>query len=355
MSNIPFTISDRTCTVYVEGKPYTVDRSTQTFKKLVDALSNKNLAQMPRFQVETIKQILDGYGAELLAIQEANKGKVEVTRRNVLFNGEPVAPTLERRILDISAVGLPIDGWIAFVENLYQNPAEYAREELYDWLETADLPITEDGCFLAYKRVNDNFTDMHTGTFSNAPGTVVVMPTGRPGVDPIRDNTCSTGLHFCSKEYLPNFGSYGPSKVVLVKVNPADVVSIPSDYDYTKGRTWRYEVVAEVPDYENIEWAPMVAEDASPFAFDPQGDPIPVDDKMRDHCGREYVLGTYPMDLLVVHPDAKVVYPDRIGETIRLYTEDGGFDFNADFGDFDSDEDWGDDDEYEDAWEAYYR
>jgi hypothetical protein len=33
---------------------------------------------------------------------------------------------------------------------------------------------------------------------------------------------------------------------MIVKINPADVVSIPSDYDNTKGRTWRYEVVGEI-------------------------------------------------------------------------------------------------------------
>jgi hypothetical protein len=31
----------------------------------------------------------------------------------------------------------------------------------------------------------------------------------------------------------------------LVKIDPADVVSIPSDYDNAKGRAWRYEVMGE--------------------------------------------------------------------------------------------------------------
>ena len=32
---------------------------------------------------------------------------------------------------------------------------------------------------------------------------------------------------------------------MIVKINPADVVAIPSDYNNTKGRTCRYEVVSE--------------------------------------------------------------------------------------------------------------
>jgi hypothetical protein len=35
---------------------------------------------------------------------------------------------------------------------------------------------------------------------------------------------------------------------MAVKINPADVVAIPSDYNYCKGRTWKYEVVKELSD-----------------------------------------------------------------------------------------------------------
>jgi hypothetical protein len=53
-------------------------------------------------------------------------------------------------------------------------------------------------------------------------------------------------LHFCSQDYLPHFGNGYDSRVVIVKINPADVVSIPSDYNNAKGRACRYEVVGEI-------------------------------------------------------------------------------------------------------------
>ena len=65
----------------------------------------------------------------------------------------------------------------------------------------------------------------------------------RYNVDDNKDNTCSTGLHFCSKDYLNSFGG---ERTVIVKINPRDVVSIPSDYNATKGRACRYEVVGEI-------------------------------------------------------------------------------------------------------------
>jgi hypothetical protein len=77
----------------------------------------------------------------------------------------------------------------------------------------------------------------------NSPGTVVEME--RNQVDDNKDQTCSTGLHFCGLSYLDHFGG-SDSRVVIVKIDPADVVSIPSDYNGAKGRACRYEVIGEM-------------------------------------------------------------------------------------------------------------
>ena len=48
---------------------------------------------------------------------------------------------------------------------------------------------------------------------------------------------------------MSHYGSNGSGdKIVLVKINPADVVSIPDDYGFAKGRCCRYEVVADITD-----------------------------------------------------------------------------------------------------------
>ena len=61
--------------------------------------------------------------------------------------------------------------------------------------------------------------------------------------------TCSFGLHVCSYDYLPNFGTGGGDRVVICEVNPRDVVAIPQDYNNTKMRVCKYKVIAEVEDY----------------------------------------------------------------------------------------------------------
>jgi hypothetical protein len=67
----------------------------------------------------------------------------------------------------------------------------------------------------------------------------------RNAVDDNKDQTCSTGLHFCGLSYLDHFGG-SDSRTVIVKIDPADVVSIPSDYNGAKGRACRYEVIGEM-------------------------------------------------------------------------------------------------------------
>jgi hypothetical protein len=124
-----------------------------------------------------------------------------------------------------------------------QNPSKRAVEELYGFLEKGNLPLTPDGHFLAYKKVRQDFKDCHTGTMDNSVGQVVEME--RNAVDDDQNRTCSAGLHFCSKEYLPHFGGHD-ARTVILKINPRDVVSIPTDYNNAKGRACRYEVIGEL-------------------------------------------------------------------------------------------------------------
>jgi acyl carrier protein len=105
------------------------------------------------------------------------------------------------------------------------------------------MGITDEGMILAYKRVREDYMDIHSGTIRNAVGDSPSMP--RNKVDENKDRTCSDGLHFCSFSYLPHFGSGPGSKVVILEIHPKDVVAIPSDYNDAKGRTCAYTVIGE--------------------------------------------------------------------------------------------------------------
>lgn len=129
-----------------------------------------------------------------------------------------------------------------FLENMFKNPFIDAVHEIYDYCKAMDFEITDDGCFLAYKKVRKDLGSVFdNGETKHKIGeyTEVKM------YDTERTNVCSKGLHFCSKSYL----QYYPGEVIIiVKVNPMDVVSIPVDYNFAKGRCRKYLVVGILND-----------------------------------------------------------------------------------------------------------
>lgn len=249
---IPFSISDRSLTFYVEGQPYSVDRSAPAYPELRDMIQTEDpdIAKLISLTnpVEAIRSAVLEAEADYLP-----RGLISVTRSSVTYNGTPLHGVIVDRIFDLMSEGFNIQPMVRFLENLMTNPTDFARDEMYLWLETSDLPITEDGHFLAYKSVRSDFKSHHGGVVDNTPGTIVEMP--RQEVDKDRNNTCSTGLHFCSKSYLSSAYNLNDGVIVLLKINPADVVSIPSDYGNSKGRAWKYEVLHTVEFDIDREWA----------------------------------------------------------------------------------------------------
>jgi hypothetical protein len=225
-------------TVIADDNQYNAIRGQNpNFDKILDAIRNS--------EWEGITKLFD----IKKDVVESLSGLVEIVNGTLYFDGSPIHNVLADRILDMVENNLPIKSLVKFLENLMRNPSRTSVQELYLFLESGNLPVTEDGCFLAYKKVRNDFKDIHSGTFDNSVGKIVEVP--RNSVDDERNNTCSYGLHFCSKDYLPAFGSQRSNRVVIVKINPADVVSIPSDYKNTKGRCCRYEVIAEFEGYND--------------------------------------------------------------------------------------------------------
>ena len=225
----PFLIQGDNVVVVIDNKPHTINKTHITYQKVVDAIKAGDW-ELVKESIEPKKVVLD-YG----------NGNVSIQGETLFWKGKELHTTLAVKMIDMLKEGFPIEPMVHFMDNLYQNPSKRAVDELYGFLEKGNLPITPDGHFLAYKKVRDNYLDVHSGTMDNSVGQIVEME--RFNVDDNKDNTCSTGLHFCSKDYLNNFGG---ERTVIVKINPRDVVSIPSDYNATKGRACRYEVIGEL-------------------------------------------------------------------------------------------------------------
>lgn len=226
-------------TVYDDQPKYDDFKSLIIAKEFSDAEALVDVKTVVSKFIGTI----DGAGGFAVKLEDGNLLYTE--NRYAVGGWEEFSNALVPRIVRMAQEGFDCKPLVLFMQNLLQNPSKQSVDELYLFLEQNNLPITEDGCFIAYKIVKNDYYDIYTGKMLNTVGSTVSMP--RNQVDDRRQNTCSQGLHFCSKDYLDAYGSHdrNTDRCVLVKINPADVVSIPSDYNNAKGRTWKYEVVGE--------------------------------------------------------------------------------------------------------------
>jgi hypothetical protein len=173
--------------------------------------------------------------------------EVKIKDGCVIYQEEEVHNALTEKIISFMRLGLPVQPLINFLKNMMKNPSFSSRKELFDFLAHKSLPITEDGHFLAYKAVSNGFKDKYTGNVDNSVGETPSM--ARFGVDDDRNNGCSAGLHAGTLEYVQSYGRFCEDETrtdqcIIVKINPADVVSVPTDCNCQKLRTTSYEVLA---------------------------------------------------------------------------------------------------------------
>jgi hypothetical protein len=226
-----YIITNESITVVANGQSYTLSATHGNFNAVLDAIR----AGAP--EAEVIELI-----NPRIALTKYLGGAFEVSENSVKYNGEEVHGVLVQRILECHRNGLPLDPLLRFFENLERNDSRRARLELYSFLAHGNMPITPDGCFLAYKSLRGDYTDHHTGKFSNRVGSTLRME--RRKVCDDAGIGCSYGFHAGSLEYAQSFGS-GDKRIVIVKINPEDVVSVPNDCEFQKLRTAKYEVVAD--------------------------------------------------------------------------------------------------------------
>ncbi len=242
MNSPSIIITEKSIVMMLDGKTHVVTKAHPNYDKIKERIIAKDYEDI--LSLIDLPKVLNDFGS----------GEVVVKDGVIEYQGEALHGAIVDRIFKMIEEGFDVKPMVLFLENLLLNPSKRALDELYGFLEACSLPITDDGHFLAYKKVrkhsDGNLYDIYTGKLLNNVGEV--REVRRNQVDEDRFNTCSYGLHFCSQSYLPQFGAGSGDVVVIVKINPKDVVAIPVDYNNAKGRTCRYEVVSEheLSDYE---------------------------------------------------------------------------------------------------------
>lgn len=231
MQVVDYILTQKNATVVFDnGNPVTVPHTDSVrFGKVRDMIRSNNLDDL-LFLVD-----------KAAAIDERTEGKFSVIDGTIVIDGEKLPEALSDRLLALVEAGSDTRSLENFWDNLKLNPTETSRKDLFAFLQANNVPITRDGCFIAYKKVLDTYWDSYTGhTHLNKPGMTVSMP--RDQVDGNRNNTCSSGLHVAAFEYASGFSG---TRLLEVKVNPRDVVAVPPDYNEQKMRVCKYQVLRE--------------------------------------------------------------------------------------------------------------
>lgn len=230
MQTVAYSISKLNITLNYCGQTHIIDRTSHLAEQIIQALKDKNYDLLPSLISDAQK------------VADFSNGLFVLKDGQVLINNEPVHSVLAEKILEFAKEGLPYEPLVKFAKNVNLNPSYRAQTDLFAFLDKNNHPITEDGNFIAYKKVKDDFKDVHSGTIDNSPGKVVSMPRNKVNEDP--DQTCSFGLHAANFDYASNF--YGGGKMIELEINPKDVVAIPVDYNQSKMRVCEYKVLGVV-------------------------------------------------------------------------------------------------------------
>lgn len=245
-----------TLTVFIDGRLRTVPDTHSNFRELVNYLvgCSANGEQPDHDTVAEYLDLLVKVGSRLTSLSE----RVRVQGSTLYFDNDPVEGPLADHILRLIEEG-DEEGWkpfVKFMENLAQNPSRKSREALFEFLIRYKMTITPDGHFIAYKGVVPRSGEdtlylysvssgraivngvVHKGQIPNPLGAIVEMP--RSKVNPDNYVGCSYGLHAGTWEYASEFVR-GRGKILIVKINPRDVVSVPNDCAYQKIRVSRYQ------------------------------------------------------------------------------------------------------------------
>ena len=220
------------------GKPYVVKQGDKNFALVAQALNEK----------KSLQEILAlfNHGVDMNKLQNDSGGRVTYENGEVLLDGKVLHNSLAQRVKDFASWGIPFEYLLKFIAKIEQNPSFNSRNQLYGFLEHSDIVIHEDGDFVAYKAVRNDYLDKYTATILNNVGARVKMD--RSQIDDNPRSHCSCGLHVGSIKYAGTGGFYhnGGDRTMLVKVNPKDVVSVPNDHSCKKCRVCEYEVIGEV-------------------------------------------------------------------------------------------------------------
>ena len=295
-NRIAYISTPETITIVLDGQHRTIQiKSKHHRNEVVSALERFKKSPQTTFD----KDALEVYLAPIKRAVLASDNRFELSANGkVLYlvgSKVPIPSQLGNHIMDFLENKLPVDALVKFWESCLKNPHYVAIQELFNFLDENRLPITEDGGFLGYKKLNfvrganridvpDEFeeltineagkvvsitggivipsvakkylafagltssptmVDVHSGTIHQKIGETVKIERIKLNEE-ARRSECGYGLHIGAFGY-----SFSGDVRVLCKVFPADVIAC--NEGQAKLRTCSYQIVSFVDSGKEVK------------------------------------------------------------------------------------------------------
>lgn len=250
MSQIKIVQTNSNTFFFLDGRTYSISTTDERYKSLLEAAENNDLS---RFRMILNPPTKLGTGID---------GRLVVYENKATLDDVELPEAIAIRLREHVRAGKDLDPVFCFWKRIQSNPSARAIEESWRFLAHRNMPVTNDGYFIGYKAVRKDYFSQFSGTaiplqgvtlpdtsstnhyhIRNMPGDVVELR--RREVDDDKDRTCSYGLHVGSIEYVRSFMAR-QGRIVTVLVDPADIVSVPSDCNGQKVRVCKYTVLGEL-------------------------------------------------------------------------------------------------------------
>jgi len=297
MSKLAISQTPTTITVVDQttAKVYTITNSQPNWSKVVEAIREE----------DNDDEILQTISVKAAVENFSPNGSITVFGNDVKYKGFALAGLDVDHLLEAIRTGnkRQAKALTSFLENKQANPSYKAVGMMYKFRQDKGMPLTDDGHFLAYKGVlkdywsrNANKTTIVLHGQTNENGQILnrigdYIEVDRKCVEDDPAKSCGPGLHAGSLEYATGWGE----RVIIVKIHPKDVVSVP-DHEDNKMRVCAYTVVGECEGRMSEHFAKELDNDVE---SEPEGESevycseceelVDPDAEFCDNCGAEVI------------------------------------------------------------------
>lgn len=233
-TDYPYTLTDESVTVIIDGETYTVKAGDSNFEAARKAVLSKQWSTIPNL-------LSKGW-----ALADWAKGLFTFRDGRMYYRGDALPDELHDRMILMAQRGENPTFIMKFWENLQANPSWRSVQQLWSFLKNEGIPIDEEGYILAYKSVRSDYMDKYTNTVSNHVGAVIEMPRNKISDDP--NQLCHFGYHAGAIKYARDCYHSAGDRIIVVRINPRDVVCIPNDHSWQKMRVSKYTVIGNFGD-----------------------------------------------------------------------------------------------------------